>query len=94
MAPFLGTDVKEHSAAAKAMADWPADGISQPASGPDSPNCSANVASLDELSKGNLRKSGAGEELNAEGETSRHQPPTSTEIPSSIISEPFGWYSS
>ena len=79
----MGTDVKEHSAAAKAMADWPADGISQPVSGPDSPNCSDNVASLDELSKGNLEKSGAGVGLNADGETAKRQPPTSTEIPRS-----------
>ena len=82
MAPFLGTDVKEHSAAAKAMADRPADGFSHPASGRDGPNCSDNVASLDELSKGNLEKSGAGVGLNADGETAKHQPPRSTEISS------------
>ena len=50
--------------------------------GRDSPNCSDYVATLDELSKGNLKKSGAGEELNTDGETAKHQPPRSTEISS------------
>ena len=80
--PVRGTDVKDHSAAAIAVADWPADGFSHPASGRDGPNCSDYVASLDELSKGNLEKSGAGEDLNTDGETAKHQPPRSTEISS------------